>query len=105
MNYYATSFRVIEKKKNLVKRVIRVVTDILSLNRAIKRLYNDGLIEPDAPITELGVETQVYSTHGYIHSWTQHILNKNQYGKCIQTDQVTTEYVGRHVPWEDIREY
>ncbi|KAI6085949.1 hypothetical protein F4821DRAFT_141851 [Hypoxylon rubiginosum] len=81
------------------------VADKIRFDAAIRVLYNHGLVEEDASMMEWGGESQGYSMHGCVHSWTQHILNEDEDEKSIEMARVARECVGRHVPREDVREY
>ncbi|KAI2623161.1 hypothetical protein GGR54DRAFT_629751 [Hypoxylon sp. NC1633] len=82
-----------------------IVADKISFDGAIRVLHNYGLVEADASMRALGGESQGYSMHGCVHSWTQHVLNKEQDGESLQMARVARECVGSHVPKNDIAEY
>ena len=51
-----------------------LVKDELSFHEAMRVLSDHGLVEVEKPSLEL-VESQRYSIHGCVHSWTVHVLN------------------------------
>ncbi|KAI6080132.1 hypothetical protein F4821DRAFT_266190, partial [Hypoxylon rubiginosum] len=85
--------------------VYGIVVDKIHFDGAIRVLYNHGLVEADASMRELGRESQGYSMHGCVHSWTQHILNEDEDRESIQMARVARECVGGHVPGQDDGEY
>jgi tetratricopeptide (TPR) repeat protein len=51
------------------------IEDELSFHGAMRVLSDHGLVEVEKPSLEL-VESQGYSIHGCLHSWTVHVLNQ-----------------------------
>ena len=52
-----------------------LIEDELSFHGAMRVLSDHGLVEVEKPSLEL-VESQGYSIHGCVHSWTVHVLNQ-----------------------------
>jgi hypothetical protein len=57
-------------------------------------LSNHGLVEVDRSLQEL-LELQGHSIHGYIHSWTVHILNQEW---DYNLTRVVVNSIASHVP-------
>jgi len=53
-----------------------LVKDITGFNKAMRILYDFGLIEADMSSRELVTESRRYSMHSCVHMWTMYILNK-----------------------------
>jgi hypothetical protein len=59
------------------------------------RVLSDyGLVEVDTSSQEL-IESGGYSIHGYVHSWSIHVLNQEW---DYDLARVAVEIVGSHVP-------
>ncbi|KAI1085938.1 P-loop containing nucleoside triphosphate hydrolase protein [Rostrohypoxylon terebratum] len=86
---------------NRKKYVHGIVADKIRFDGAIRVLYNHGLVEADELMRERGGESQGYSMHGCVHSWTQHVLNEEENEESIKMAGVARECVGRHVPGRD----
>ncbi|KAI3318521.1 hypothetical protein HD806DRAFT_540135 [Xylariaceae sp. AK1471] len=83
-----------------------VADDKMSFNAAIRVLHDYGLVEPDTLTNKHGRESQGYSMHGCVHSWTQYVLNACLNGaRLISMTRLALQCVGEHVPREDVEEY
>jgi tetratricopeptide (TPR) repeat protein len=71
-----------------------LVEDELSFHGAMRILSDHGLVEVDKSQQEL-LESQGYSIHGCVHSWTIHVLNQEwDYGLA----RVATKCIASHAP-------
>ena len=57
-----------------VNWIQELIEDEFSFHGAMRVLSDHGLVEVEKPSPEL-VESQGYSIHGCVHSWTVHVLN------------------------------
>jgi tetratricopeptide (TPR) repeat protein len=71
-----------------------LVEDELSFHGAMQILSDHGLVEVDKSSQEL-LESQGYSIHGCVHSWTVHVLNKEW---DYSLARVALNSVALHVP-------
>jgi tetratricopeptide (TPR) repeat protein len=69
--------------------------DQLSFDEAVRVLCEHALVEADATLRDDRVESQGYSMHSCVHSWTVHIVNQ---GWDAKMGDLALECVGRHVP-------
>jgi hypothetical protein len=73
-----------------------LIEDELSFHEAMRVLTDHGLVEVDKPSLEL-LESQGYSIHGCVHSWTVHVLNQEwNYGLA----RVAVNSVALYIPGE-----
>ncbi|KAF1940047.1 tetratricopeptide repeat domain-containing protein, partial [Clathrospora elynae] len=72
-----------------------LMQDQLSFNKAVRVLCDHALVEVDAMLGEKRVESQGYSMHSCVHSWTAHVLNQ---GCDNKLSGLALKCVGRHVP-------
>ncbi|KAH8660954.1 hypothetical protein BGZ60DRAFT_530945 [Tricladium varicosporioides] len=73
-----------------------LMEDELSFHEAMRVLSDHGLVEVDRPSQEL-LESQGYSIHGCVHSWTIHVLNREW---DYNLARLAIRFVGSHVPGE-----
>ncbi len=71
-----------------------LIEDELSFYGAMRVLSDHGLVEVEKPLLEL-VESQGYSIHGCVHSWTVHVLNQEW---NYDLARVAVKSVALHVP-------
>jgi tetratricopeptide (TPR) repeat protein len=73
----------------------KIMRDPLSFNKAVRVLCDHALVEMDTMFGEKHVESQGYSMHSCVHSWTVHVLDQewdaNMAGLALKC-------VGRHLP-------
>ena len=74
--------------------VRQLTKDELSFHQAVRVLSNHGLVEVDVPALEL-IESQGYSMHGCVHSWTVHVLNQ---AWDYDLARLAVNFVGSYVP-------
>ncbi|KAI1772656.1 hypothetical protein F4818DRAFT_453453 [Hypoxylon cercidicola] len=82
-----------------------IVADKISFNEAIRVLYDHGLVEPEVSMKEPGGESNGYSMHGCVHSWTQHVLHDDQDEEGVYMAHLAMECVATHNPDEATAEY
>ena len=73
-----------------------LIEDELSFHGAMRVLSDHGLVEVEKPSLEL-VESQGYSIHGCVHSWTVHVLNQEW---NYELARVAVKSIALHVPGE-----
>ena len=73
-----------------------LIEDKLSFHGAMRVLSDHGLVEVEKPSLEL-VESQGYSIHGCVHSWTVHVLNQEW---NYDLARVAVNCIALHVPGE-----
>jgi hypothetical protein len=71
-----------------------LIEDELSFHGAMRVLSDHGLVEVEKSSLEL-VESQGYSIHGCVHSWTLHVLNKTW---NYDLARVAVNSIALHVP-------
>jgi hypothetical protein len=69
--------------------------DQLSFDEAVRVLCDHALVEADATLLGKRVESQGYSMHACVHSWTVHVVNQDWDAKM---GGLALQCVGRHMP-------
>jgi hypothetical protein len=69
--------------------------DQLSFDEAVRVLCEHALVEANATLRDDCVESQGYSMHSCVHSWTGHVVNQ---GFDAKMGGLALKCVGRHMP-------
>ena len=73
-----------------------LLLDQLSFNKAVRVLRDHALVKANAMLLlDKRVESQGYSMHSCVHSWTVHVLNQERDANMAG---LALECVGRHLP-------
>jgi tetratricopeptide (TPR) repeat protein len=73
----------------------QLMKDQLSFDEAVRVLCEHALVEADATPRDDRVESQGYSMHSCVHSWTKHVVNKVWDSNMVR---LVLCCVGLHVP-------
>ncbi|KAF1810343.1 kinesin light chain 1 [Eremomyces bilateralis CBS 781.70] len=74
--------------------VRELTEDRVDFDDAVRVLCNHGLVEANSTSREM-VESQGYSMHSCVHSWTRHVLNQEGNGELAR---LALKCIGLHVP-------
>lgn len=74
---------------------LELTEDQLSFDEAVRVLCDHALVEVDATLLDKRVESQGYSMHSCVHSWTVHVVNQEW---DAEIGGLALECVGRHLP-------
>ncbi|PQE13523.1 nb-arc and tpr domain protein [Rutstroemia sp. NJR-2017a WRK4] len=74
--------------------VRELTKDEVTFHQAVRVLSNHGLVEVHTSSQEL-IESRGYSIHGYVHSWTIHVLNRAWDPRLAR---LAMKFIGSHVP-------
>jgi tetratricopeptide (TPR) repeat protein len=76
--------------------------DQLNFDEAVRVLCDHALVEPNATLRDNSVESQGYSMHSCVHSWTVHVVNDRWDSNMAR---VVLNCVGLHVPDSNSSQY